>query len=118
MATHLFQVVLRLPAKPPLRLNGFLYLSGAYRHDNSESHCGLRVVAERCNGSAMEPKAIAIHPWGRLFISAGEPTLRNAQAPALAKCNSHPTRKGKDGGCYVYAVDNDVVISERRMVPK
>ena len=63
---------------------------------------------------AMEPKAMAIHPWGKLFISAGDPTPNDAQASALGKCNSDPDRKGKDGGCFLYAINNDVVISERR----
>jgi len=67
---------------------------------------------------AMEPKAMAIHPWGKLFISAGDPSLGDAQAAALAKCNSDPARNGRDGGCFVYAVNNDVVIGERRMQPK
>jgi len=67
---------------------------------------------------AMEPKAIAIHPWGKVFISAGDPTQRDSQTSALAKCNSDPARNGKDGGCFVYAVNNDVVINERRMQAK
>lgn len=67
---------------------------------------------------AMEPKAMAIHPWGKLFISAGDPSLKDAQASALAKCNSDPARSNRDGGCFVYAVNNDVVIGERRMLPK
>ena len=67
---------------------------------------------------AMEPKAIAMHPWGKLFISAGNPNSGDAQAAALGKCNADPARNGKDGGCFVYAVNNDVVIGERRMQPK
>jgi len=67
---------------------------------------------------AMEPKAMAIHPWGKLFISAGDTSLTDAQAAALAKCNGDPARNGRDGGCFVYAVNNDVVIGERRMQPK
>jgi hypothetical protein len=67
---------------------------------------------------AMEPKAMAIHPWGKLFISAGDPTLKDAQASALAKCNSDPARSGRDGGCFIYAANKDVVIGERRMSPK
>jgi hypothetical protein len=67
---------------------------------------------------AMEPKAIAIHPWGKIFISAGDPTQKDSQTSALAKCNSDPARNGKDGGCFVYAVNNDVVINERRMQAK
>ncbi|MDH2342769.1 hypothetical protein [Bradyrhizobium sp. SSUT77] len=67
---------------------------------------------------AMEPKAIAIHPWGKLFISAGDPSLKDAQTSALAKCNSDPARNGRDGGCFVYAINNDVVIDERRTLAK
>ena len=67
---------------------------------------------------AMEPKAMAIHPWGKLFISAGNPTTEEAEQTALAKCNNDPDRKGTDGGCFLYAINNDVVISERRMTPK
>jgi len=44
--------------------------------------------------------------------------LNDAQASALAKCNSDPTRNGRDGGCFVYAVNNDVIIGERHMQPK
>jgi len=32
---------------------------------------------------AADPKAIAIHPWGFLFISTGKPTNRDAQDAAL-----------------------------------
>jgi hypothetical protein len=67
---------------------------------------------------AMEPKAMTIHPWGKVFVSAGDATVKEAQASALEKCNTDPARKGRDGGCFVYAVNNDVVINERRMTPK
>jgi hypothetical protein len=67
---------------------------------------------------AMEPKAMAVHPWGKLFISAGNPTSKEAQETALAKCNNDPARNGKDDGCFLYAVNNDVVLAERRMSPK
>jgi hypothetical protein len=67
---------------------------------------------------AMEPKAMAIHPWGKLFTSGGDPTIKDAQASALAKCNNDRARNGKDGGCFVYAVNDDVIIDERRMSPK
>jgi hypothetical protein len=65
----------------------------------------------------MEPKAMALHPWGTLFISAGNPTLKDAEETALAKCNNDPNRQGRDGGCFLYAINNDVVISERRASP-
>jgi hypothetical protein len=67
---------------------------------------------------AMEPKAMAIHPWGRLFMAAGNASAKEAQETALAKCNNDQDRNGRDGRCFVYAVNNDVVLSERRMEAK
>ena len=49
---------------------------------------------------AMEPKAMAIHPYGKIFISAGNPTLEEAEETALAKCNNDQERGGLDGGCF------------------
>jgi hypothetical protein len=63
---------------------------------------------------AMEPKAMAIHPWGKVFMSVGNESAKEAQETALAKCNNDPERNGKDGSCFVYSVNNDVVLSERR----
>jgi hypothetical protein len=65
-----------------------------------------------------EPKAMAIHPWGFLFISTGKANSRDAQDAALAACNADPRRNNKDGNCFVYAVNNQVVISERRQIGK
>jgi hypothetical protein len=67
---------------------------------------------------AAGPKAVAIHPWGLLFISTGKANSRDAQDAALAACNSDPRRNFKDGNCFVYAVDNQVIISERRQLGK
>lgn len=67
---------------------------------------------------AAGPKAMAIHPWGFLFISTGKATSRDAQDAALADCNNDPRRNFRDGNCFVYAVDNQVVISERRQLGK
>jgi hypothetical protein len=64
--------------------------------------------------SASEPKAIAIHPWGKLFISTGGGSSNEAQDTALTKCNNDFVRNKKDGPCFLYAIDNDVVLSERR----
>jgi hypothetical protein len=67
---------------------------------------------------AAKPKAIAIHPWGKLFISTGTGSLIEAQTAALAKCNDDPERRFKDGNCIVYAINNEVILPERRMVAK
>lgn len=62
-------------------------------------------------------KAIAVHPWGTLFI-AFRSNSRDAQDAALAACNADPRRKSRDGNCFVYAVNNQVVVSERRQIGK
>lgn len=62
-----------------------------------------------------EPKAVAIHPWGRIFIASGTATFGGAEAAALERCNNDPSRKGLDGGCFLYATNNQVVISKRFM---
>jgi hypothetical protein len=67
---------------------------------------------------AMEPKAMAIHPWGRFFVAAGNPTLKEAAETALAKCNNDQDRNGRDGPCYLYAINNDVVLAQRLTSPK
>jgi len=97
-----------------------LHYAGKY--DPSGIPIIRRITRQRADvqnyDKAMEPKAMAIHPWGKLFISAGDPSLKEAQSSALAKCNSDPARNGRDGGCFIYAVNNDVVIDERRMLAK
>jgi hypothetical protein len=68
--------------------------------------------------AAPQPKAMAIHPWGLLFISVGKANVRDAQDAALSACNSDPMRKSRDGNCFVYAVNNQVILPERRMLGK
>jgi hypothetical protein len=65
--------------------------------------------------AAMQPKAMAIHPWGKVFISQGNASLNEAEEMALAKCNSDQDRGGRDGGCFIYAANNDVLLSKRLM---
>jgi hypothetical protein len=64
-----------------------------------------------------EPKAMTIHPWGFLFISSGG-TIKEAEETALARCNADPRRKSRDGPCFLYAIDNSVVLPERRTIAK
>jgi hypothetical protein len=75
----------------------------------------LRPAVQNYFGNAA-PKAMAIHPWGKLFISQGKKTLRDTEDAALADCNDDPERKGKDGNCFLYAINNDVVISKRLQI--
>ena len=60
------------------------------------------------------PKAIAIHPHGTLFISFDGASSREAQQTALTKCNTDFSRAMADGPCFLYAVDDTVVLPERR----
>jgi len=63
-----------------------------------------------------EPKAMAIHPWGKVFVAQGKKNLRDTEDAALAACNDDPERKGRDGNCFLYAINNDVVISRRLQI--
>src|SRR5258708_1660895 len=65
---------------------------------------------------ANKPKAIAIHPWGKLFISSGNTSLNEAEETALTKCNADFIRDHHDGPCFLYAINNDVV-SPRTQTP-
>lgn len=68
-------------------------------------------------GSARGPKAMAIHSWGRVFISTGLSDQRSAEQAALDNCNDDPNRRGRDGPCMLYAAGNQVVLPERRIDP-
>ena len=63
------------------------------------------------------PKAAAVHPWGRIFVATGTASQHDAEAAALADCNNDPSRDGKDGPCWLYAVDDQVVLAKRLKVP-
>ena len=67
--------------------------------------------------SAQRPKAIAIHPIGEMFVVSGLPTDKDAADMALARCDVAPGRKKSDGPCYLYSINNDVVIAQRQTFP-
>jgi hypothetical protein len=62
-------------------------------------------------GPAPDPKAMAIHPSGRVFIVTGAASAEAAENDALAHCDSEVPR---DGPCLLYASANTVVLPERR----
>lgn len=62
-------------------------------------------------------KAIALHPWGRVFVATGAADQRAAEADALARCNGDPDRRGTDGKCFLYAIANRVVLPLRLTDP-
>lgn len=64
------------------------------------------------------PKAIALHPWGLLFVSTGGASQAAAEADALKTCKDDPKRAGKDGPCFLYAIGNHVVLPLRITGPR
>ena len=73
-------------------------------------------VADYSSGG--EPKAVAIHPWGLLYIASGSASQASAEAEALKSCNDNPARAGKDGPCFLYAIGNHVVLPLRITGPR
>ena len=67
--------------------------------------------------SVRGPKAVAMHPWGLLFTATGTDQAA-AEAAALKNCNEDPKRGGRDGGCYLYAIGNHVVLPLRITGPR
>ena len=68
--------------------------------------------------AAAGPKAVAYHPWGRLFIVTGAASQRAAEEKALADCNADPQRNKQNGPCFLYAIDNQVVLPRRLILPE
>jgi len=68
--------------------------------------------------AAPAPKAMVIHPLGFAFTSFGERSPKDAQSDALRRCNNDTFRAGAEGPCFVYAVDNIVVLPDRLKAPK
>jgi hypothetical protein len=67
--------------------------------------------------SAQRPKAIAINPIGQIFVVSGYSSDRDAADAALARCDLSSGRKKSDGPCYLYSLNNDVVIVKRHTFP-
>ncbi len=72
------------------------------------------IVAYR---KATGPKAVAFHPWGRIFIVPNADSQRAAEVLALSICNADPTRQGANGPCLLYAVGDQVVLPRRATEP-
>lgn len=64
------------------------------------------------------PKAAAFHAEGILTISTGAANQRRAEERALSDCNAYPDRaKSGNRPCYLYAVENRVVLPQRLTSP-
>ena len=67
--------------------------------------------------TAASPKASAFHAIGILHVASGAPSQRAAEEQALRSCNNDPARKHLAGPCYLYSVDNRVVLTLRATGP-
>lgn len=68
-------------------------------------------------GRAREPKAMAIHPLGRIFVRTGAASALAAETEALKVCNDDPARDGATGSCLLYAAGNTVVLPGHHTAP-
>ena len=63
------------------------------------------------------PKAVAVHADGTVSVAIGAPNQRAAEERALNACNNDHSRQDAPGPCYLYAVDNKVVLPLRSTMP-
>lgn len=68
-------------------------------------------------GTAPSPKAAAFHAGGVLHIVSGAASQRTAEEQALHACNNDPVRKVSSIPCFLYAVENRVVLPLRSVAP-
>jgi hypothetical protein len=89
-----------------------LAYQGAYRPDMVPLYPSPpRIVLDYVNMPT--PKAMAIGPQGLRITTETSATLAEAQAKALAKC----TDPDSPYPCFIYAVNNDVILPQRRTEP-
>jgi hypothetical protein len=72
-------------------------------------------------GSAQTPKAAAFHHrfdgQGALFVITGGSSQFDTEEMALRNCNNHQVVKFFGGPCFLYAIGNRVVLSQRSVKP-
>jgi hypothetical protein len=52
-----------------------------------------------------------------MFVVSESHSDKEAADMALARCDAAPGRKKSDGPCYLYSLNNDVVIAQRKTFP-
>ena len=67
--------------------------------------------------STATPKAIALNGSGVLTVATGAATQRAAEEQVLRACRTEAQRPRQDGVCYLYAVENRVVLPLRATGP-
>ena len=63
------------------------------------------------------PKAAAFNAEGIFTVATGSPNQRSAEEEALRTCNANPIRNRSGGPCYLYAIENRVVLPLRLTAP-
>jgi serine/threonine protein kinase len=67
--------------------------------------------------AAPPPKAMALNAWGVLVAASGVADQHGAEEQALQACRMESARLKADSPCYLYAVDNRVVLPLRATIP-
>ena len=68
--------------------------------------------------SARRPKAIAIHPNGQMFVNRDPQTGQGRRGRRIGKMRFCVGQKEvRIGPCYLYALNNDIVIAKRHTFP-
>jgi hypothetical protein len=104
----------------PLRDSPRVRYSGSF---NPEKIPGVGRTVERRSDVAhylvaASPKASAYHSSGILHVVTGAPSQYEAEEQVLRACNADPARTAAGGGpCYLYSIDNRVVLALRSTAP-
>jgi hypothetical protein len=81
-------------------------------------YSGFRRQPDFANyGKLNGPKAIAINPFGRLFIRTDGASQFEAEKRALAACSENAQGMDQKPPCFLYASGNDVVLPRRLRLP-
>ena len=62
--------------------------------------------------NAAAPKAMAYNAHGIVSVVAKATSQHQAETEVLDLCNADPSRKDADGPCFLYAIENKVVLGE------
>jgi hypothetical protein len=90
-----------------------LQYNGQYEPEHVPLFSGAENAALRSYGSLPMPKAMAIRPNGARVRTATGATPVDAQSKALSACNDDADPLP----CFVYAVDDRVILTQRRTEP-
>jgi hypothetical protein len=73
------------------------------------------VIAYR---EARGPKAVALHPVGRVHVVTEAASQREAEEASLASCRKAAAGRNEGGSCFLYAIGDRVVLPGRHTAPR